>query len=1092
MGYGCPRKKLKKTVAQVVFEARLNRGDRLLFTLGRDGNRSAVYVWGVFHHDDVNAKAKHIGVPDNASFLFLEADDVEDLPELLIEDLAQEYMTQEAVQERAAADCGPQKWLVADAAELDRLLKAEPSADIELFLHVTPEQKTVLEQSPPILISGTAGSGKTTIAVYYLLVAKNAEKKLFLTCSSHLKRFSERIYDGLMANREAAETAAIVDIASGRRPEFRTFREILKAAGEAGGKALDPGKEVRFRDFASIFSNHPLARKYDAELVWEEIRSIVKGATPALSARRLKELAEAYEARNARPRELSELTGYLLAIKSLSMVKKIDRVRERKTDFADYDAFVQALQSRERGGEDGVRLLLEQTVRQVEARASAFDRPMLRFQDYEYLGKKRAPSFRFDRRDIYSIAEYYQQKLEMTGRWDEIDLTRAVLRTMGSWEEELTYDLVVCDEIQDLADIQLSFLFRLAKNPFSLVLAGDPKQIINPSGFRWEEVRKRFYERGIEVPDVFQLNLNFRCVGSVVRLANALLDLKQRTIGLSGAELREEWKFNGRPPYLLYGLDEEKVLSTVNLSGAGRIILTRSETERDDLKRRLSTEMIFTIGEAKGLEFDTVLLWRFADSGQAAAVWRRIFRDDRLDDSHSPHIRHEINLLYVAVTRSRNTLIIYDGPERADVWRVGEIAQHLFPGEEISALQEAWRRVSTPEEWERQGEYFYERKFYRHAAECFKNSGSEKRELSARARHLNEERRYTEAADAFEQAGELDFAAQCHVKAEAWEPAAKLYGLIGDSDRREACIAEQMEQMGKWPDAASLWEQLGNTPRVLGALEKAGEYVRLGEMKRVEGDLSAAAALFERGKDFAAAASCHEKQKEYASAATLYERAKDFERAAPLFRRLHETEKELLCYKKLKRFYDAGLLSEKSKNISEATDYFRRYAQLGEEQKMAVLGEAKKPKLAKWRAAVRYSAVGMNLEAAKHFRASRLINEAVDAYIRAGDRDEAGTYLMENYRYREAALVFEGAEEPNYDLIDRCFLQYVGRPARYGFSYRWNTERIDEITKDALRMMRKGLNRSALARAKAIEDQELIVDLYENLREILDLKLPLL
>ena len=91
-----------------------------------------------------------------------------------------------------------------------------------------------------------------------------------------------------------------------------------------------------------------------------------------------------------------------------------------------------------------------------------------------------------------------------------------------------------------------------------MVLAGDTKQIINPSGFRWEEVRNKFFERGIQVPKVHALRINFRCVGSVVKLANALLDLKQRLIGLTGSEIKEEWKFNGSPPFLLNGLEEGK------------------------------------------------------------------------------------------------------------------------------------------------------------------------------------------------------------------------------------------------------------------------------------------------------------------------------------------------------------------------------------------------------------------------------------------------------------------------------------------------------------------------------------------------------
>jgi len=42
----------------------------------------------------------------------------------------------------------------------------------------------------------------------------------------------------------------------------------------------------------------------------------------------------------------------------------------------------------------------------------------------------------------------------------------------------------VCDEVQDFADIQLALIFSLAVSPDRVVLTGDPKQIINPSGFR--------------------------------------------------------------------------------------------------------------------------------------------------------------------------------------------------------------------------------------------------------------------------------------------------------------------------------------------------------------------------------------------------------------------------------------------------------------------------------------------------------------------------------------------------------------------------------------------------------------------------------
>jgi DNA helicase-2/ATP-dependent DNA helicase PcrA len=138
---------------------------------------------------------------------------------------------------------------------------------------LTEEQARVLEASPPVLISGTAGSGKTTLAVYYLLKPEFAGgRKLFLTYNPFLRDFSRRLYDGLTA-RTAVEGSA-------SRPDFYVFRELLRdLLGSAIG-SFPPDREVRLREFEALFRNHRLYGRYDAELVWEEVRSIIKGAKP--------------------------------------------------------------------------------------------------------------------------------------------------------------------------------------------------------------------------------------------------------------------------------------------------------------------------------------------------------------------------------------------------------------------------------------------------------------------------------------------------------------------------------------------------------------------------------------------------------------------------------------------------------------------------------------------------------------------------------------------------------------------------------------------------------------------------------------------
>ena len=331
------------------------------------------------------------------------------------------------------------------------------------------------------------------------------------------------------------------------------------------------------------------------------------------------------------------------------------------------------------------------------------------------------------------------------------------------------------------ADIQLALIFRLVRSPEGLVLAGDTKQIINPSGFRWEEVRNKFYERGIQVPRVHALRINFRCVGNVVKLANALLDLKQRLVGLTGSELREEWKFNGRPPFLLTGLKEQDLLAQLLIRAAGQVILVRDRKEQTRLKKALATELVFTIQEAKGLEFDTVLLWKFSADPKSAPLWRRVCAGGALERGRQPHLRHEINLLYVAITRARNTLILYD--PAAEIWELPALGELLFRTSDQEALPRLWHRVSTPEEWEGQGDYFLEREYYPAALECYKNAGNLDRAEIAQAFVHEQRKEFREAGPLFEKHGYGSRAGDCYERSGMWEQALGVWEKLKDRER---------------------------------------------------------------------------------------------------------------------------------------------------------------------------------------------------------------------------------------------------------------------------------------------------------------------
>jgi len=1113
-------KKLKGS-ARVVFEARLSRGDRILFTLGEPpagdahGNGAGVtriYVWGVVKHDDVDAAERRI-VPANAPFLDFEPAQVEELPQFDAGDMGADYFSPALDQPLAASgaaaptDAGPQRWLVVDDEEWRRLQAAHQGDHLELYLFLTREQARLLHSEPPLLLSGTAGSGKTTLAVYFLLRhrvrqlaaapdadgeaaggrstrhataapgagaggqpahrgpepeatavgAAGAERALFLTCSPHLKRFSQRIYHGLVKATELEDAAQAV--------RFATLGELL---GEIMGRAGRPqwqAPPVALAEFHGIFRNHPGAARYDAELVWEEIRSIIKGAKPPLSRRRFAELAARFAAAQAAQRERNELAEYVVRLGNLEPGARLDGARGRKTGFGSLSEFAASLRDGAAGRRDEQLFLLQAALRLLERQSARLDQPLLTLREYEGLGHKRAPNFPIDRRDIHRIAVYYQERLEAAARYDEIDQTRAALQYLERHGDQFRYDLVVCDEVQDFTDMQLALLFRLAGDPRRTVLTGDPKQIINPSGFRWEEVRARYYERGLQVPEVINLSINFRSVGNIVSLANSLLLLKRSLVGLASGEITERWTFRGRPPLLVEGLAEPELLATMRRGGAGQVVLARTERERDRLRKALRSELVFTVNEAKGLEFDAVLLWRFPEAEGAPAIWRRIAADQVRGAADAPHVRHELNLLYVAVTRARNTLVIWDGEQVSPIWSIETLAGQVYRSAEGAAVETLWRRVSTLAEWQAQGDYFMEREHFAAAEECYRNAQAEVEEELARAHRLEREGDHQAAAQLFIRHGREARAAEGLERAGEFLEAARIWRRAGNEMRGVACEAKHFEAVGDHAAAATRWQQLGVEEGMLRNWERGREYGKLAQFYLEREVAGEAARYLKLCGDHARAAEQFRRAGMLRSSAAEYEIAGDHERAAVLYRRLGDNDGLLRSLYHAGLFHDAGLLYEKRGDLDRAADCFRRFAestpQAQQDLERQIEGFSKKrPGM---RAAIRMVALGQPARAAPIYFRSGHPERAAELFRDAGQPESAAQCLAECGRYREAArAVATGGSDEGIQEAARYLVTYL---ASGDSEVR---DRTAELRRSAGRLLRAGDYQLALAHYLAL------------------------
>ncbi len=1138
-------KKLKGS-GRAVFEARLSRGDRILFTLGEapEGEAPAgsggsagvtrIYVWGVVKHDDVNAAAERRIVPANAPFLDFEPAQVEELPELDADTLGGDYFSPALDQPVAVpgaglgsdaygeplgevpGDAGPQRWLVVDEEEWRRLQADHQGDHLELYLFLTREQARLLHGEPPLLLSGTAGSGKTTIAVYFLLRHRvrrlvhapdrgsgapaggsvrsgaagraayaapgrgapghvsvgsaaaprdgdgtdggesGAERALFLTCSAHLKRFSERIYRGLVKATELEHAPDAV--------RFATLGELL---GEILGHAGRPewqAPPAGLAEFGAILRNHPGAARYDTELVWEEIRSIIKGAKPPVSRRRFAQLAARFASGQAALRERVELAEYVVRLANLESGARLDGVRARKTAFGSLEEFAACLRDAAALRGDELLFLLEAAARLLEKQSARLEQPLLTLREYEGLGRKRAPNFPFDRRDIHRLAEYYQGRLEADARYDEIDQTRAALQHLERHGDRFRYDLVVCDEVQDFTDMQLALLFRLARDPRRTVLTGDPKQIINPSGFRWEEVRARYYERGLPVPPVINLSVNFRSVGNVVGLANEVLLLKRTLIGLAGGEITERWTFRGRPPLLVDGVAEPDLLETIRRGGAGRVVLVRTERERDRVRAVLQSELVFTIGEAKGLEFDAVLLWRFPTALGSPAIWRRIAAGRVRGAADAPHVRHELNLLYVAVTRARNTLVIWDGEQVSPIWSLDRLAGHVYRSADAAAIDNLWQSVSTPAEWREQGDYFMQREHFAAAEECYRNAQAATEEELARAHRLEREGELEAAARVFVRLGRVPRAAEGLERAGAFPAAAHMWRRAGNEMRAMACEAKQAEAAGDYATAAVRWQQLGVEEGVLRNWQRGGENGKLAQFYLKRKIPSEAARYLQRIGDHPKAAEQFRRAGMLTSAAAEYELAGDHERAAALYRRLGDNDGLLRSLTSAGLFHDAGLLHEKRGDLELAADCFLRHAESSPEARQDLERELERIAVRHtgMPAAIRMAAVGQPGRAAPIYLEHGHPERAAELFSAAGEHRSAAACLAQCGQLREAACEAAAGGEEGIREAVRYLVAYLHEDILEAY------DRGRELARTAGRLFRGGEYPRALAHYLAV------------------------
>ena len=648
--FGLRVKKLKG-VSQRVWEARINQASRLLFTY-RSFNSSdgQVQIYIAIEsicveHDDVSHRAKIIGrnweeleIVEVLGDLDLEFDKLDDESQEKIQVWkAEEIKTPAELTDELLENI---KWLVLKPEIIESEEKwqnaVESGADLRLLL--TPQENKLINIYGNILLSGSAGTGKTTVGLYRLartLQMNPAAICLYVAYNPILVKESEEQFKQLWEN--SYENLPL-------KPNFLTIRDLcLKITKDFEHQLVD------YQHFYQQYIKKPESRKYPPFLIWDEIRSVIKGAN-------LKEQPQSY---------------------------------------------------------------------------------LLSEKEYENLGRRRSEVIqKKDRRTIYKLAQWYQEYLNSEQLADEIDLTRSALQTTKI-ENHNIYTLVVCDEVQDFTEIQLELLIRLMAQGGQILCAGDINQMISPSGFRWGDLTTRLRAKNQKWTKE-NLSTNFRSTGELVSLAIKILNLKFQLLPESQSLEEVPQSITGELARLVEASRDN--LKGINL-GASDAILVRTEERKQELNKTLETALIFTIEEAKGLEFDTVYLINFFENSKN--LWTdALSSSKKLKEQQKPELRLEFNLLYVAITRARRLLNICEA-ERSDLWKRSELAESLIP----MSVDEAFNQSQSvdPQDWYKRAIYYRDARLFIQALECATKSGDEILRQEIEIESLLVNRKYDEA-----------------------------------------------------------------------------------------------------------------------------------------------------------------------------------------------------------------------------------------------------------------------------------------------------------------------------------------------------------
>ncbi|MFQ6897596.1 MAG: UvrD-helicase domain-containing protein, partial [Turicibacter sp.] len=364
---------------------------------------------------------------------------------------------------------------------------------------------------------------------------------------------------------------------------------------------------------------------------------------------------------------------------------------------------------------------------------------------------------------LYELTLRYQMFLSAEGKVDENDMARQFLNRLMNQKVPL-FDFVIADEIQDLTEIQIYCLIRLARNRNNLLFSGDINQTIRPTYFHTGRIESILKTSNTHLGFIkHQLVKNYRSTKEVVDLANQVVTLRIQCLGLNKKNDYYEIPIRGEQ-HPIYYFDAKHPLEMVKLieTGLNRhyvAIVVPDEEEKKNFERLTQQKgAVFTVEEIKGIEKDYIICYNVMTKYKTA--WETILNQDMM---YQNQYRYYFNLLYVALTRARHHLCFIEEDMPPSLYEQFESEFLSFDTFDETELK--LNQLSTDNQFYKEAQLYERRELYEQAITEYELSQLEEAKTDiARCRALmkNKEGHHVEAGHDLMHLKEYEKAALCY------------------------------------------------------------------------------------------------------------------------------------------------------------------------------------------------------------------------------------------------------------------------------------------------------------------------------------------